>query len=80
MQCRLDEHPTSQSSGFASGGQQTKAGQAQADSMGTGGFLNPPPGETFDEARTTPDIQVQGDPGVIKGAKLDSAGEVCMHE
>lgn len=46
--------------------------------MGTGGFLNPPPGQTFDEAHTTPDIQMQGDPGTIKGANLDSAGEVCL--
>ncbi|CAL8465025.1 g4560 [Coccomyxa elongata] len=69
----FDEHPTSQISGFGSGVQQNKAGQAQADSMGTGGFLNPPPGQTFDEAHTRPDIQMQGDPGTIKGAKLDSA-------
>lgn len=69
---RFDEHPTNQSSSFASG-QQNKAGQAQADSMGTGGFLNPPPGETFSEANTTPDIQMEGAPGTIKGANLDSA-------
>ncbi|BDA50619.1 probable magnesium-chelatase subunit ChlD, chloroplastic at N-terminal half [Coccomyxa sp. Obi] len=70
---RFDEHTTSQTIGFASGGQQNKAGQAQADSMGTGGFLNPPPGQIFDEAHTTPDIPMQGAPGTIKGAKLDSA-------
>ena len=76
--CRFDEHPTSQSSGFVSGGQQNKAGQAQADSMGTGGFLNPPPGQTYDEANTTPDITMRGEPGTIKGANLGAAGAVCL--
>jgi len=48
---RFDEKPES---GSASANAQQSAGQAQAGSMGTGGFLNPPPGESFDEGHLTP--------------------------
>lgn len=83
--CRFDEEPPSGGTKLGSGagsfasGMQKRAGQAQADSMGTGGFLNPPPGEVFDETHATPQVPEQGPPGTIKGANLDSAG-TRMHQ
>ncbi len=78
--CRFDERPSEtgqlgSAEGSFSKGVQVKAGQSQADSMGTGGFLNPPPGEVFDGDHNTPDIPVEGDPGTIKGVKVTSVGE-----
>ncbi|KAK9917346.1 hypothetical protein WJX75_003402 [Coccomyxa subellipsoidea] len=73
---RFDEQHSEAALGSAEGsfatGVQRQAGQAQADSMGTGGFLNPPPGEVYDGAHNTPEIPEHGTPGTVKGANLSS--------
>jgi hypothetical protein len=55
---------------------QTQAGQVQADSMGTGGFLNPPVGEAYDELHKTPRTPTDDfvTPGAIKGITTEAAG------
>lgn len=80
--CRFDEQHSEAALGSAEGsfatGVQRQAGQAQADSMGTGGFLNPPPGEVYNGAHNTPEIPEHGTPGTVKGANLSSVGEACL--
>lgn len=86
--CRFDEAPIGVGSdskhtmeGAFGSNTQRRAAQAQAERMGTGGFLNPPPGEAFDEGHTNPAVAAANAPDAVKGAAdAEPAGDLPLKQ
>jgi hypothetical protein len=51
----------------------------QAASMGTGGFVSPPPGEVFSGAGDHPAVGSHGPPGAVREQDIGTAAGARLH-